>query len=75
MLDRITCGGLPKGELYVVNGEPGTGKTILALHFLKAGVDAGETSLCIALSQRVESIRQTAASVGIDVTNILFHEL
>jgi len=75
LLDRVTCGGLPKGELYVINGEPGTGKTILALHFLKAGVDAGETALCIALSQRVGSIRQTAASVGIDTTNILFREL
>jgi circadian clock protein KaiC len=74
-LDEITYGGLPKGELYVVNGAPGTGKTVLALHFLSAGVEAGETCLCIALSQRVESIYQTGASVGIDTTGIIFREL
>ena len=48
-LDAIMQGGLPKGEIYLVNGAPGTGKTILALHFLQAGVRAGEKSLCIAL--------------------------
>ncbi len=74
-LDAIVSGGLPKGEMYVVNGAPGTGKTILALHFLKAGVDAGERALCIALSQRVKSLHQTGASVGIDTRCILFREL
>lgn len=74
-LDLITRGGLPKGEIYLVNGAPGTGKTILALHFLEAGVRAGEKGLCIALSQRIESIKQTAASVNIDTSQMLFHEL
>jgi circadian clock protein KaiC len=61
--------------MYVVNGAPGTGKTVLALHFLQAGVAAGETCLCIALSQRVESIYRTGASVGIDTEGIIFREL
>lgn len=74
-LDEMTCGGLPQGEMYVVNGAPGTGKTVLALHFLRAGVEAGETVLCIALSQRVESICRTAASIGIDTSDVLFREL
>ena len=74
-LDTIMRGGLPKGETYLANGEPGTGKTILALHFLQAGVEAGEKVLCIALSQRIESVKQTAESVGIDPSEIVFHEL
>ena len=74
-LDTITRGGLPKGESYLVNGAPGTGKTILALHFLQAGIKAGEKVLCIALSQRIESVKQTAKSVGIDPLEIKFHEL
>lgn len=73
-LDDITCGGLPAGEIYVVNGAPGTGKTILGLHFLQAGVQAGEKVLCIGLSQRVQSLQQTAASVGIDTSGIIFEE-
>lgn len=74
-LDTITRGGLPKGELYLVNGAPGTGKTILALHFLQAGVRAGEKVLCISLSQRIESVKQTAKSVSIDTSEMMFHEL
>ena len=73
--DTIMRGGLPKGEIYLVNGAPGTGKTILALHFLEAGVRAGEKVLCIAISQRTESVKQTAQSVGIDPSEIVFREL
>ena len=69
-LDEILRGGLPAGELYVVNGSPGSGKTTLALHFLQAGVEAGEKVLCLALSQRVDSLKQTARSVGIDVSRM-----
>ena len=74
-LNTITRGGLPEGEIYLINGAPGTGKTILALHFLQAGIKAGEKVLCIALSQRIESVKQTARSVGIDPSQIIFHEL
>lgn len=74
-LDEILRGGLPKGEMYVVGGEAGAGKTTLALHFLKAGVDAKEKVVFLALSQRVESIRHSAASVGLDVSGIKFQDL
>ena len=33
-LDDILNGGLPKGHLYLLEGDPGTGKTTLALQFL-----------------------------------------
>lgn len=74
-LDKILHGGLPAGELYVVNGSPGAGKTTLALHFLQAGAIAGEKVLCIALVQRVDSIQQTAKSVGLDISNVTFCDL
>ncbi len=75
VLDDIVSGGLPKGEMYVAYGKPGTGKTILALHFLQAGIQAGEKVLCLTLSQRVESVQETAASVGIDATKMVFIDL
>lgn len=36
-LDKILNGGLPRNHLYLVDGEPGTGKTTLALQFLLEG--------------------------------------
>lgn len=39
-LDDILSGGLPAEHLYLVEGDPGTGKTTLALQFLMEGVDA-----------------------------------
>lgn len=74
-LDAILHGGLPAGEMYVVNGTPGAGKTTLALHFLKEGVANGEKVLCLALAQRIDSLRQTAKSVGLDVSGIAFEDL
>ncbi len=73
-LDEITHGGLPEGEIYLVNGAPGTGKTILGLNFLEAGVQAGEKVLCITLCQRLESLEQMAASVGTDTRGMIFEE-
>ncbi len=36
-------GGLTEGRYYVLSGSPGSGKTSSALHFLGAGLEAGET--------------------------------
>lgn len=74
-LDEILKGGLPRGKIYVVNGIPGTGKTILSLHFLAAGAQAGEKVLFITLAQRVDSLRQAAAAINICTDGISFKEL
>ena len=68
-LDRILRGGLLPGRTYLVEGNPGTGKTTLGLHFLSAG----EKGLLIAFAQSEEHIRADAASLGlnIDRTRIL----
>src|SRR5688500_1211562 len=44
-LDDILGGGLPTQHLYLVSGEPGTGKTTLALQFLLAGAKQGMQGL------------------------------
>ena len=74
-LDEILRGGLPPGEMYVVNGAPGTGKTTLALHFLQAGAANQEKVLCLALSQRVKSLEDSAKSVAIPISDIAFRDL
>ncbi|WP_460123666.1 ATPase domain-containing protein [Pseudomonas sp. S2_C03] len=63
-LDDILAGGLSRGHVFLLEGEPGTGKTTVALQFLLAGAQAGERSLYITLSETERELRQGAASHG-----------
>src|ERR1700704_494396 len=63
-LDHILCGGLPTNHLYLVEGDPGVGKTTIALQFLLAGVAAGERALYITLSETEAEVRTIAESHG-----------
>lgn len=63
-LDEIMAGGLSRGHIFLVEGEPGAGKTTVALQFMMAGAAAGERSLYITLSETAEELRQGAASHG-----------
>jgi circadian clock protein KaiC len=63
-LDRILGGGLPANRLYLLEGDPGTGKTTLALQFLLAGVRNGEPVLYITLSETKEELHEVARSHG-----------
>jgi circadian clock protein KaiC len=63
-LDDITGGGLSRGHVFLLEGEPGAGKTTVALQFLLAGAAAGEKCLHITLSENEEELRDGAASHG-----------
>lgn len=55
-LDAILGGGFPAERLYVVEGQPGSGKTTLALRFLIEGRDRGERGLYVTLSETYEEV-------------------
>jgi circadian clock protein KaiC len=74
-LDEVLLGGLIPERSYMVRGEPGTGKSILGLHYLIEGVEQGETSLYINLEETENAIRQNAASLGFDVDGVEFLDL
>jgi circadian clock protein KaiC len=74
-LDSILRGGLPRDRIYLVDGDPGTGKTTLALQFLIDGRGAGEKGLYVTLSETATELRAVAASHGYDLTGIAVHEL
>ncbi len=57
-------GGLPSGRMYLVEGDPGTGKTTLALQFLLEGRRAGERGLYVTLSESRTELANAAASHG-----------
>ena len=63
-LNDILLGGLPVGQMYLVEGDPGTGKTTVAMQFILAGVRAGETGLYITLSEPATELRASARSHG-----------
>jgi circadian clock protein KaiC len=74
-LDDITKGGLSRGRLFLLEGSPGTGKTTVATQFLMAGVEAGENSLYITLSETEDELRAGAASHGWDLNGVEIFEL
>src|SRR5688500_18034485 len=74
-LDEILGGGLPTNHLYLLDGEPGTGKTTLALQFLLEGVAKGEKGLYVTLSESRAELEGVANSHGWTLDGIEVFEL
>ena len=74
-LDKVLCGGFPAHRLYLVEGDPGTGKTTLALNFLLEGARAGESVLYVTLSETKEELTAVAESHGWSLDSINIYEL
>lgn len=69
-LDLILEGGLPRGGLYLVEGQPGSAKTTLALQYLLTGIASGEPALLISLSETKGELVTFAASHGWSLADI-----
>jgi circadian clock protein KaiC len=74
-LDDILGGGFPRGYFYLLEGEPGTGKTTLALQFMTEGLRNGEQTLYITLSESPEDLRAVAHSHGLKIDGVNFVHL
>ena len=66
-LDDILGGGLSRRHLFLIEGEPGAGKTTVALQFLREGARQGERTLYVTLSETEAELRASAASHGWDM--------
>jgi circadian clock protein KaiC len=74
-LDAILCGGFPRNRLYLIEGDPGVGKTTLALQFLLEGIRHGEKVLYITLSETKDELDSVAKSHGMSLDEINILEL
>ena len=78
-LDDILSGGFLPHRLYLVDGDPGAGKTTLGLQYLMEGARRGEKCLYITLSETKEELLAGAAShgwslEGIDIVELIAEE-
>lgn len=74
-LDDVLGGGLPANRVYLLEGNPGSGKTTLALQFLLEGARNGEPGLYVTLSETRVELREVATSHGWDLEHLAIHEL
>jgi circadian clock protein KaiC len=74
-LDEVLGGGLNPNRIYLLEGDPGTGKTTLALQFMLEGARAGEKCLYVTLSETAEELRAVARSHGWSLDAITIFEL
>lgn len=70
-LDEVLHGGFIEGQTAVVNGGPGTGKTVLALQFLAAA----ERGLYVGFEERERDLRRNAQTLGIELSDVAMVDL
>ncbi len=71
-LDSLLNGGYVRGRTYLVQGVPGTGKSMLGQHFLEAGIEADETVVYIHGEESKRDIITNATQLSIDISDAEF---
>jgi circadian clock protein KaiC len=74
-LDDVLHGGFIAGRFYLIDGNPGAGKTTLALQFLLEGARVGERCLYVTLSETKDELLSGADSHGWSLDGIDIVEL
>lgn len=74
-LDDVLGGGLTANRVYLVEGNPGSGKTTLALQYLLEGERLGQKGIYITLSETKAELTAVAESHGWSLEGIHLLEL
>ena len=70
-LDAILSGGIPRGNMVLIAGSVGTGKTTLTLEFLIRGAERGERSLFLSVTEATAKLVQNVASFEFFRTSLI----
>jgi circadian clock protein KaiC len=65
-IDALIEGGVPRGSAILVSGEAGTGKSVLCIQFILAGIREGESGV-IATADHPGRVIEAASSLGWDL--------
>lgn len=63
-LDHVLGGGFLRGGFYLLQGDPGSGKTTAALQLLRSSTAAGERGLYVSLTETRRDLERTCRSHG-----------
>lgn len=64
-LDRLLGGGLPDGNSALIQGAPGTGKTVLGMQFLEAGITQfDQPGLLVTFEEHPRRLYRDARALG-----------
>lgn len=66
-LDILIDGGYPKGKSILLTGPPGSGKTILGLHFLHKSCESGKKCILILTRELTEDVLLQSKTLGMDL--------
>jgi circadian clock protein KaiC len=74
-LDVMLGGGLTQQTTTIVAGNPGTGKTLLGIQFLAAGVARGEKGLFLGFRETAVQLIAKAAQHGLDLAGAMERDM
>jgi circadian clock protein KaiC len=74
-LDYILGGGLTRDRVYLIEGEPGCGKTTTGMQFLLEGAKNGEAVVYITLAETFAELQGVAQSHGWNIEKVHIHEV
>ncbi|HDD26826.1 MAG TPA: KaiC domain-containing protein [Acidilobales archaeon] len=66
-MDEILMGGIPRRNIVLLSGGPGTGKSIFGQQYLWAGLQMGEPGVLVALEEHPVQVRRNMADFGWDI--------
>ena len=67
LLDEGLEGGIPKGNWVVITGEPGTGKSILCMHYAYAGLLSGDPVIYVTTEAEFRDVIRQARQFNMNL--------